>query len=143
MRLVLATLLTSSCGVDLPILPELPGVVSIEVEDDTGEIWAGFNAWNIAAGFPIFIQGEGIVKVIYDTPRDDAAGEVDGPSFDGRWITAYVSFAEWSDKQLVAAHEAGHVLGLGHTEDGIMYPITNDSSISPDDIARVRELYGL
>src|SRR5581483_866559 len=45
----------------------------------------------------------------------------------------------------VALHEAGHALGLGHSDrpDSVMYPYYHPAAqLSADDIAGIRDLYG-
>lgn len=49
------------------------------------------------------------------------------------------------DLYTVALHEAGHALGLGHTDDpnSVMYPYYHFGAVlSPDDIAGIQNLYG-
>lgn len=44
----------------------------------------------------------------------------------------------------VALHEIGHSLGLGHVDsDSIMTPIISETSLQPDDIEGIQEIYGI
>ena len=74
--------------------------------------------------------------------------------FDGVLLTKFDTAENWilpeeengTILRTVAAHEIGHLLGLGHSNDpnALMFPFVN-SSLGPqgDDIRRIQSLYGV
>lgn len=84
-----------------------------------------------------------LAHTFYPSPpnSEPVAGDIH-LNLDENWQTASASGI---DLFSVALHEAGHALGLGHTDnpDSVMYPYYRIlAGLSEDDIAGIRALYG-
>lgn len=143
-------------------------VVTVRIEDAPrpgngnanlrGEVVHAIDAWQIAGAPLTFVVVEG------DAPADVVVHWID--KFDSRyegWTTVSWNHEGWlvsgdvqlalrspagqlltsGERERVAMHEFGHVLGLTHTDDtsSIMSPVVRVSAIAPADVATLRALY--
>ncbi|ESO13169.1 hypothetical protein HELRODRAFT_62740, partial [Helobdella robusta] len=121
-----------------------------------------FNDWSSVAKIDFYQTSNQKANIQIGFYRGDHG---DGDSFDGRGnVLAHAFFPQdgnlhfdddesWSadssgtNLRQVAAHEIGHIIGLGHTRDSkavmyAYYTYRNNFQLQPDDVAGVRQIYG-